>query len=207
MNDFIEIPASKKSLSLRKPVYGVGTNDADYIVKPIIGGRRVICPFYRKWQSMLMRCYSGKYQEKYPTYAGCSVCSEWLTFSIFKAWMEKQEWQSMQLDKDLIVCGNKIYSPEFCVFVPSQLNALLLDNSAARGEWPQGVHFRKQCAKFQSYCNVNGTQKHLGLFTTPESASNAYKAFKSNRVKEVAQEYKSNTKLYDALMIHASLFK
>ena len=205
MQEFKEIPASRKSLAFRRPIYGKGINDAPYMSELRIDGVRVRCPFYRKWQNMLMRCYSSKYQEKYPTYVGCTACDEWLTFSNFRQWMEKQDWKEMHLDKDLLVYGNKVYSPGFCVFVPQSLNKLLNESEASRGEWPQGVRLHNQCVKFQSYCSVNGRVKHLGLFTTAEAACTAYKQFKSNHIKEVAQEHKSNTKLYNALMTHANL--
>lgn len=116
-NQFIEITASELSLSQRKPVFGVGTNDADYLTNPTINGKQTKCSIYRTWQSMLMRCYSDKFQAKHPTYTGCSVCDEWLTFSSFRRWMIAQNWQGKQLDKDIRVNGNKVYSPETCCFV------------------------------------------------------------------------------------------
>ena len=76
----------------QKLVFGVGINDADYSIQKVItivdenGKRRQkqiwICPFYKKWKSMLERCYSDKYRERYPTYKSCSVCQEWLTLSL-----------------------------------------------------------------------------------------------------------------------------
>ena len=77
--------ANKSSLSRRKLVYGVGINDADYVVNPTVGGRRVICRFYQSWLCMLTRCYSVKSLKSHPEYVGCSVCDEWLAFSAFKA--------------------------------------------------------------------------------------------------------------------------
>ena len=82
-----------------KKVYGVGINDADYTIKPTIENNRSKCMYYEKWIKMLQRCYSKSYQEKHPSYKGCSVCEEWLTFSNFKAWMETQDWKGKSLDK------------------------------------------------------------------------------------------------------------
>jgi len=70
-----------------KLVCGVGINDADYEVQPIINGKRVMCPFYAKWVGMLERCYSEKFQNKWPTYIGCYVILDWIYFSNFKYWM------------------------------------------------------------------------------------------------------------------------
>lgn len=91
-------------------VCGVGINDATYSVyryKGSAGSQKRIwaCPFYRTWGTMLGRCYSDKFHEQNPTYVGCTVCDEWLTFSKFKAWMETQDWKDKQLDKDILVPG------------------------------------------------------------------------------------------------------
>jgi len=140
------------TMKIRKLVYGVGINDADYVVQRnetiYVNGKRTrkqvwICPYYQAWKSMLERCYSIKYQERQPTYRGCSVSEEWLTFSVFKSWMEKQEWEGMQLDKDILFEGNKLYSKETCVFVSSVVNIFTTDRGASRGEWLIGVNWSK----------------------------------------------------------------
>lgn len=103
-----------------RKVQGVGIMDADYIVDVreywVENGKRKSrlvwsCPFHRKWSDMLVRCYSPKRLEYRQSYAGCYVCDEWLTFSNFKSWMEKQDWEGKHLDKDLLQTGSKVYSP------------------------------------------------------------------------------------------------
>lgn len=74
----------------RSLIYGIGVNDANYLVASRMDGKVVKCPFYQVWTDMLMRCYSKKYQQRQPTYVGCYVHSEWFAFSNFKAWMEEQ---------------------------------------------------------------------------------------------------------------------
>jgi hypothetical protein len=103
-----------------KKVYGVGINDADYKIYHQIkcgdGTRKTlwVCPYYSTWCSMLERCYGRRSKDKRPTYAGVTICDEWLTFSNFKAWMEQQDWEGKYLDKDYmsVITGKKIYSPE-----------------------------------------------------------------------------------------------
>lgn len=163
-------------MKVRKLVYGVGINDADYSVRRLeeIGyedgkrKRRLVweCPFHRVWDNMLMRCYSAKYQNKRPTYKGCSVSEEWETFSNFRAWMEKQDWQGKQLDKGLLFEGNKVYSADTCVFVTPSVNSFTTESGAARGEWLIGVNWDKGTKKFKSQCHNPFTKKHehLGLF-------------------------------------------
>lgn len=91
----------------KKLVCGVGVNDASYAVNPLINGKQVMCWIYKKWKSMIHRCYDSKIQARQPAYIGCSVCEEWLTFSNFKLWMEAQDWQGKELDKDILTAGSK----------------------------------------------------------------------------------------------------
>lgn len=181
---FKEIKASKKSLIMRKPVYGVGINDSNYITRI----KRMRCPYFEKWQGMLGRCYSPFEHLRFPTYIGCTVCDEWLTFSNFKKWMIKQDWQGNELDKDIKFTGNKVYSPDNCLFVSKRINGLLLDSRAARGEFPQGVSYHARGNKYQVHCKTDGKRNYLGLFSTPEEGSKVYSKFKSDHVYEVALE-------------------
>lgn len=169
-------------------VYGVGINDADYPVNPTIGGKRVACPFYVKWVGMLERCHSEKHQERQPTYIGCSVNPDWLVFSNFKAWMESQDWQGKELDKDLLFVGNKIYSHETCVFVSSVVNGFLVDRGNRRGKWPLGVNYHKVSGRLRSECRNPFTKKleHLGYFNCPQEAHQAWKKRKHELALQLA---------------------
>ena len=183
---FQEIPASKQSLVQRKPVRGVGINDTDYQIKPTINGKKYRCPYYQRLVNMIQRCYSAKYQDRQPTYVGCTVCDEWLTFSVFKSWMITQDWKNKELDKDILNQGNKIYSPDSCIFVNREINALLVDQKSTRGLCPKGVSFHKQRKKFVVRMAINGKSTHIGLYLTPELASAAYLKTKYALIKEVA---------------------
>lgn len=182
MTEFIRIPANASSISRRKPVYGIGINDADYIVQPTVSGKHLRCLFYTKWKGMLERCYSLKYQHKEPTYIGCTVCDEWIYFSNFKKWMELQDWKNKELDKDLKILGNKIYSPNNCLFIEKSLNSLFNDNKAIRGKYPKGVSFYKDYKMFQSKICIKGKAKYLGVFNNARSAELAYIKAKNKEI-------------------------
>lgn len=158
-------------------VFGVGVNDADYAVCKVAGGKFSHCQFYSTWHHVLSRCYSKRYQSKYPTYIGCTVCDEWLIFSNFKKWMEAQDWRGKQLDKDLIKKGNKVYSPSTCAFVDQALNKFTNERGLDRGEFPIGVSFHKHIKKYQSCCRnpLSGKRECLGYFDNPVDAHNAWK--------------------------------
>ena len=170
---------------LKATVYGVGLNDVDYAVKKwetieVNGARRKklvwMCPYYRTWKGVIERCYSPQFQERNPTYKGCSVAEEWLTFSKFKAWMEKQQWEDKQLDKDILFEGNKVYSKETCAFVTKAVNMFTIDRGNDRGEWLIGVYWNKRVGKFKSQCSNPFTKKreYLGLFTSELEAHQAW---------------------------------
>jgi hypothetical protein len=191
---------------MKKPrkVYGVGINDADYAVKPTgPDGKRLCCPYYRVWNSMLARAYCPKYHARSPTYIGVTVCEEWHSFMAFRAWMETQDWQGKHLDKDIIAPGNKVYSPDTCVFVPQALNKLLSACAAARGEHPIGVCWNKRTRKFCAEIGIAGRLKHLGYFTCPHEAHMAWRKAKVRLIRDAARE-QDDPRIYAGLMRHAA---
>lgn len=172
---------------------GVGINDAGYVKEKgvsIEGKWKVVwrCPYYITWTSMLKRCYSEPYHKRYPTYIGCTVTEEWKTFSNFKTWMEAQEWEGKQLDKDLLLEGNKEYGPVTCVFIPEMINKFMLDRGSCRGELPLGVDIHE--GKYRAQCRNPFTKKneYLGLFSCPEGAHRAWKAKKAEHARRLAEE-------------------
>lgn len=185
----------------KKLIFGVGINDADYEVQPMVNGKRVWCPFYRKWFNMLLRCYSENYQQRRPTYIGCYVILEWLRFSNFKSWMIEQDWEEKQLDKDILFKDNKVYGTETCVFVDKSVNLFLLERGNDRGKWPIGVNYCKRDKKFIAKCwSVEiGKQKHLGMFLTPDEAHQAWLAFKLDQAYILAEQ-QTDVRVAEALI-------
>lgn len=192
-------------------VYGVGINDANYVVKKFetigyVDGKQKkkqvwVCQYYQTWKHMLMRCYSSKYQESRPTYKGCTVSEEWLTFSTFKTWMEKQDWEGKQLDKDFLFEGNKVYSTEACVFVTGVVNSFANDQRAKRGEWLIGVGWDKKRGKFRSRCRnpFSKGEDYLGYFTCEQEAHKAWLKRKLELAHELAA-IQTDTRVAKALI-------
>lgn len=181
----------------RALVRGVGINDAEYVITQVINGKRVHCPFYTRWSSMLERCYSHKLQETRPTYIGCSVHKDWLKFSIFKSWMEQQPWDGNQLDKDLLIKGNKVYSEETCVFVSQRVNSFLLEGENSRRLLPIGVNLHQ--GKYQANCRDNNTLVFLGYYDTPDLAHLAWFNYKAKLAKKLASE-QTDPRVAEALL-------
>lgn len=166
---------------------------------------------YKAWHNMLERCYNPKYHEKNSTYKTCIISKEWLNFQNFGDWFDDNyyeiEGQRMDLDKDVLVKGNKIYSSDNCVFVPHNINTLFIKCDKRRGELPIGVCYDKRAKKFITRCNVydyktnKNKTKYLGYYDTSQQAFEVYKQFKEDYIKEVADYYKDTIpkKLYDAM--------
>ena len=169
-------PANKSSIDRRKAISGVGANDAHYATNPIVNDKQIRDPAYQAWGSILVRAYSQKYHAARPTYSDVTVCKDWHSFSAFRAWWLDNYKEGWQLDKDLLVPGNREYSPDACIYIPSMLNAFTVDCGAVRGGLPIGVSFCNRTGKYQSHCSnpITGKRHGLGYFTTPDAAHEAW---------------------------------
>lgn len=191
---------------MSKLVYGKGVNDK---TRPVsVDGKKV--KEYELWQNMLKRCFSEEYQTRQPTYKGCNVSDSFLNYSHFYDWCQEQtgfgkvdeNGRYWQLDKDLLLIGNKIYSETACVFVPHEINSFFTDKGNGRGEYPVGVSLNKRVDKYVSRCAVSGENKHLGYFDTHEEAFTVYKLFKETLCKQLALkwEHEIDQRLFNAMM-------
>lgn len=206
-----------KKLEATRLVRGVGINDADYVTQKMetieVNGKMKqrlvwVCPYYRVWDNMLRRCYSIKCQNNQPTYKGCNVSEEWKRFSNFRAWMEKQDWEGKQLDKDLLSERNKVYSDKTCVFVTRVVNLFTTDRGNDRGKWMIGVYWHKGTNKFASCCSNPFTKKqeHLGLFTNEREAHQEWLKRKLELAYELAA-IQTDSRVAEALISRYSNYK
>ena len=81
-----------------------------------------ITKVYSTWYAMFTRCYDPKWLSIYPTYKGCKVSPEWYCLQDFGAWFDKHYIEGLELDKDTRIKGNKIYSPDTCMFITQDEN-------------------------------------------------------------------------------------
>lgn len=108
-------------------VYGVGIKGGKY--HTVNNGE--ITKEYRAWKSILRRCFDVKTKNERPTYKDVTCCEEWLLYENFYKWLHSQEnfdkWLNgykWAVDKDILIKGNKIYSPNSCCLVPMYINTL-----------------------------------------------------------------------------------
>jgi len=187
----------------RSLVCGVGVNDWVGVIH--LGGNLIM--EYKLWKNMLQRCFSDGLKQSRPTYEGVTCSKEWLSMTKFIEDVSQMKGFGLigwALDKDILVKGNKLYSKDTCCFVPQEVNLLLIKCDNCRGEYPVGVCFDKASGKFKARLNINGKQKNLGYFTTPEEAFQVYKLAKEAYIKVVAQKWKHilDERVFQALMTY-----
>ncbi len=171
----------------KRKVYGVGVNN----LTATINGKAM--PWYRAWHNMLERCYCEKLHVKQPSYIGCSVCDEWLDSAFFKAWYESNYIDGYALDKDIIKRGNKVYCPEYCSYVPRDINNLITFNQNTQTKTKTGV---VRCNdSFIARMKVSGKNKHIGSYSTEGEAYRAYVNAKAKHIRDVTQDSFDNGKI------------
>lgn len=173
-----------RSGSVRDPtmpsVYGVGfLGDGGYKSKYNSKNTKA----YDSWHHMMTRCYDESYKARKPTYSECTVCEDWHNFQNFAKWHEEnypKDCGIYCLDKDLKVIGNKLYSPEMCMYVSNGVNAFITDSGKSRGILPIGVTMTKY-GKFISRCSspITNTSDYLGTFNSENLAHLAWRKRKS----------------------------
>ena len=176
----------------RTGVYGVGVFDKK------LGEDNL--PSEKIWRKVMNRCYSDKFKARNKSYKEVSIYEEWLTYSNFKEWFDKHYIAGWELDKDILVKGNKTYSPSTCCFVPSRINTLFTNCKRSRGVYPIGVSYCKD-ERFVAYLDMDKKRRHLGSFDTPKEAFQAYKVAKEAYIKEVADKWKDQLepRVYEAM--------
>ena len=165
---------------------------------------------YQTWSKMIQRCYGDVKNIRNRTYEDCYVSENFLNFSEFKKWCINQigvdsfdeKGKNFQLDKDILVKGNKVYSEDTCCFVPQEINTVLLTSKRIRGDNPIGVFYHNRDKKYVAKCKISNKTVHLGYYLTSTEAFIAYKKFKESYIKEVANKWKDqiDVRVYEALM-------
>lgn len=166
-------------------VYGVGITGSKYPTK--VNDRDT--KEYKLWNGMLERAYSPRYHSINPSYAECSVSENFKSYEYFYEWCQKQKGFNVdgwELDKDLLIKGNKLYSENTCVFLPHEINIALTNRKKLRGELPIGVGKITGSTRYQAGLRINNKKVYLGAFDTPEEAFYKYKAEKELYLKRLA---------------------
>lgn len=157
---------------------------------------------YQTWRGMFERCYDSKRHINAPTYKSCKVDPYFHNFQNFAQWYDENLWSNdcTVLDKDLLVKGNKIYSPNTCSLVDRRLNNMLFSFTKNKGI-PIGVSYNKKGNVYEVQCDG----EYICRTNNPIKGFYIYKKQKEKNIKQVANEYKSKypnfpEQLYQALI-------
>lgn len=89
MKDFQQRKVSQETIDNRELVFGVGLNDADYRCGYTYKGNYLEDPYYTVWKALLQ-----PYEDDITYW----LCREFHTFSTFRRFMDKQDWQQKELN-------------------------------------------------------------------------------------------------------------
>ena len=182
-------------------VYGVGVIGDSY---SCWGGSK-IRKEYDLWSSMLARCYSPQSHKARETYIGCTVSENFKSYTYFYEWCNRQvgfSENNFELDKDLLSGVSKYYSEGTCVFIPQEINVVLIKQNKKRGDFPVGVTYHKNTGNFVAQLSTSTGRKHVGAFNNVIDAFAAYKKAKETYLVELAEKWKGkiDDRAYEALM-------
>ena len=203
----------------KRLLYGVAHNDVDSPICFRVDGKKIIEPVYKMWTRVLERTLSETFKNKHPTYRECTIAEEWLKFSSFKKWMETQYWSGLELDKDILIPGNKQYGPDTCVFIPRYINACLKVKRKT-SDLPLGVtkvtKIPKDMVNLPSnpYVAQVQTRQFKKVHKRFDNAEDAHKFWQQNKVEfyfNLLEKYSSEDyaliSVQDAILFRANLIK
>lgn len=169
-------------------VYGLGYYDKTTVRNT---------PYYRKkvtnlWCNILQRCYREDFKERQKSYTDVTCSKDWYTYSIFEEYIIKMKnfdkfiAQGWELDKDSIICDNKVYSKETCCFIPKELNQRLV------GYTKLGEKVLTSQIPSSGMWRVVVCGKHIGCYKTQEEATRVYKLEKVKSIMSLCDKYKKD---------------
>lgn len=151
------------------------------------------------FHNMYNRCYREDYLEKNPQYKGCSICDEWLNDrEAFYNWVAENYYiidgEQIDLDKDILVKGNKVYSPDTCIFTPHIINTYF--ENFTRKPVPL------KSGKYRMDIYIDGKTVPLGIFDTEEKAKLEFIKHKEAAIVTKADLYRDKipARLYKAML-------
>lgn len=128
------------------------------------------------------------------------MCDEWLDDKeTFFDWVCENHYtvgdEQIDLDKDILVKGNKIYSPETGIFAPHSINTYF-ENLTREPKYLQKLD------KYKMDIYIEGKSINIGYYDTEEEAKKAYIKHKEAAIMAKADIYKDRIPrvLYNAMV-------
>lgn len=170
-----------------------------------VDGKWKDSPARIKWDSLFKRVYDENFHIKQPTYKDCVVCEEWFDFQIFAKWFEETcPNHSFELDKDVLLSGNKLYSPDTVLWLPQEINSFFQQGMKNK-ILPCGVH--KHGNKYRAECSSGKSRYRSISVSTITEAKELYEAYRSKRILELAEQYRTQISMqaFESLIAHGDI--
>ena len=183
-------------------IFGVGIVGEDYSLIHEKDNKKKQLRSYITWKGMLERCYTTDCGS---SYEGCSVCDEWLYYPNFKKWYDSNYYdvnngERMHLDKDILHRGNRIYSPENCMFVPNKINIQFKScGNVKYTDLPTGITIHPTTKGYTVSCG--NKRRKYGVINLKEAIQIYYK-FKKELLEEVLSNYEGLLSEYIYNFLH-----
>lgn len=187
-----------------RKVRGIGINDTELsgpscTVRDEFGKKTVYLD-YRTWYAILVRATD----DKSSYYKEVAVCQDWFIRSNFQKWYLSHETlydssgNILEVDKDILISDNTIYSPQTCALVPQYLNVAFNTGADSKHGTPMWVRYRKRNPDMKNdlkkpyravLTKENGKYIHLGYFKYAKDAHNVARQYKIGCLKETLIRY------------------
>lgn len=174
-------------------------------------GTQYLTNSYARWRGIINRCKPGAAQAQSKCYVGCSVSPLFEEFQGFANWYTKQVGYGLEdydIDKDLLVKGNKLYSEETCVLIPAKLNKFLSQKNANSDN--RGIAKTATNRYVATGC-LDSNVYYIGTYDTSEEARTHYLNDRNKnigiwieRLKDMVIDSKVITALYNLSSVHNS---
>jgi hypothetical protein len=190
---------------LRNLIYGIGEND---VMIPEFTNTRT----WRTWVGIIRRTdyRDPKWMKYHPSYEGCTLDPRWYKLSEFKKWIEQwEDYQNKEVDKDILIPGNKIYGPDTCLMVRPIVNSWFMPtNLENNGELPVGVSWNPSWKKnkspnpYKTQISLIGKKRiYLGVYATIEEASASYEKVRKEQI-QILIETETDPRVIKAMLDH-----
>ena len=198
------IGKSGPSPELRSLCYGVGIND---VMIPYFTRTRT----WRTWSGIIRRTNNRDpkwiNEQNKISYLGCTLDSRWYKLSAFKEWIEQwDDFENKEVDKDLLVLGNKHYGPDTCLMVRPIVNKWFKYKKHGGGDLPRGVSLNPSWKKGKSpnpyrtqITPIGGKRTGLGYYATLEEASAVFEEARKEQIK-ILIETETDLKVKNAML-------
>lgn len=159
---------------------------------------------YRVWNAIFQRCYNPTVQVKQPQYIGCTVDERWWNFQNFASWYCNSGYVNLNydIDKDLLIRGNRVYSPDVCLMLPREINSAIANRFSDNG-LPNGVSATN--GKYVARASFGGKARNFGTYETTLEASMAYNKARQQHLLNIAEKWRNHIepRAYKALLVYA----